>query len=73
MEDVVCSSPDGWIAAAKCCAALRLTDGDLQGGQVSKAHLERIYRIRLARPEAAEDVVGADRLLADFAATKEIT
>ena len=69
---VVCSAAPGWKAADKCCEALRKRPSTvLQGRPVKRTHLERIYRIRLSRPEVAKRVIGSDRLLSDLAAWRD--
>jgi hypothetical protein len=67
--DTVCPAASGWLAAQECCAALQAAAVDaLQARTVDKASLERIYGIRLSRPEVAATVGGAERLLSDLAA-----
>lgn len=65
LAELVCSRAEGWPAAERCCAALReAAGGDARGGRVAKAHLRRIYGIRLGRKPTA--VVGGERLLSDL-------
>jgi hypothetical protein len=67
LVDLVCPRAIGWEAAAKCCDALRGTALEaLEVRSVQKAHLERIYGIRLKRRAAIEAIGGSERLLADL-------
>lgn len=65
LAELVCSRSEDWTAAQQCCEALRgSAGGEARGGRVAKTHLQRIYRIRLARKPTA--VVGGERLLRDL-------
>lgn len=62
IADLVCARVGKAVAAEECCAALRAAPvDDLECSMVEKAHLLRIYRIRLGR--RPDVVLGADELL----------
>jgi len=66
---LVCSAPVEWEAAERCCERLRKSSAlEIPGKPVNRSHIERIYTVRLSRPDAPHDVVGSDRLLNDLAA-----
>jgi hypothetical protein len=66
LADIVCTRAEGWPAADLCCEALRSSTGMLAGDRASKAHLMRIYTIRLSRSDRSPDLIGVDRLLTDL-------
>ncbi len=66
LAEIVCEAAIDWPAAELCCAALRSTSGSLVGERASKAHLVRTYTVRLANPDRTPDLIGLERLLADF-------
>jgi SMI1-KNR4 cell-wall len=70
MISLACSKTPGWPAAEQCCAALRDSGVEsIEASLVDRAHLLRIYEIRLARKPNV--VVGADRLLSDLRSCSE--
>jgi len=66
LAEIVCGAAIDWPAAELCCAALRSTTGSLVGERARKEHLVRTYTVRLTNPDRTTDVIGLERLLADF-------
>jgi hypothetical protein len=65
---LVCSGSVEWEAAERCCERLRKSSAlKIPGKPVKKSHIERIYTVRLSRPDSPRDVIGSDRLLDDLA------
>jgi hypothetical protein len=68
LTKLVCSSAGEWQAARRCCERLSASSAlEIPGHSVKRSHIERIYTVRLSRPDAARDVIGSDRLLYDLA------
>lgn len=68
LTKLVCSSAVEWQAAESCCKRLRASSAlEIPGNPVNRSHIERIYTVRLSRPDAHRDVIGSDRLLNDLA------